>query len=86
MHHVSNKMSWRHLCVSVLSIFSPVKKESGCSFFPSPSSTDCEPGLLCGDGCVKIHVHMLSSEAEHSEAEPQALLSMSGHMVGVLAW
>lgn len=66
--------------------FPRVKKESGCSFFPSPSSTDCEPGLLCGDGCVKIHVHMLSSEAEHSEAEPQALLSMSGHMVGVLAW
>lgn len=33
-----------------------------------------------------IHFSLLSSEAEHSEAEPQAVLSMSGHMVGVLAW
>lgn len=36
-----------------------------------------EPGLtlLC-----EIRVHMLSREAEHSEAEPQVLLSTSGHM------
>lgn len=32
----------------------------------------------------KMHVHVLSSEAEHSEAEPAAILSMSGHMVGIL--
>lgn len=34
----------------------------------------------------KIRVHMLLIEAEHSQAEPAALLSMSSHMVGVLAW
>lgn len=45
------------------------------------ASQVCFLATLC-----KMHVHMLSSEAEHSEAEPQALLSMSGHMVGVLAW
>lgn len=32
----------------------------------------------------KKHVHMMSSRAEHSEAEPAAILSTSGHMVNVL--
>lgn len=63
-------------CVSA---FHPVTSwESFCSQTASQVSF---LATLC-----KMHVHMLSSEAEHSEAEPAALLSMSGHMVGALAW
>lgn len=43
----------------------------------------CSSGERHTARCVKC---MSPSEAEHSEAEPPALLSVSGHMVGVLAW
>lgn len=43
-------------------------------------------GLLLqrGTAADKKRVHMMSSRAEHSEAEPAAALSTSGHMVDVL--
>lgn len=66
------------VCVFLFSVFYPV---GVVLFFHEGKLRGQRLASLC-----KMHVHMLSSEAEHSEAEPAALLSMSGHMVGVLAW
>lgn len=68
------------LCVPVLCIVSPYIVGVILFFQRDTANQVCYLATLC-----KMHVHMLSSEAEHSEAEPPSLLSMSGHMVGVLA-
>lgn len=62
-----------------VSAFHPVTSwESFCSQTASQVSF---LATLC-----KMHVHVLLGEAKHGEVEPAALLSMSGHMVGALAW
>lgn len=68
--------------MSLFSWFYPVN--SGCLFVLPERQTTSQVLLIAA--LCKMHVHMLSSKAEHGEAEPQALLSKSGHMVGVLAW
>lgn len=52
-------------------------------FFPErrTASQVCSAVTSC-----EKHVRMLWSEAERSEAEPAAILPMSGHMVGILVW
>lgn len=75
-------MYQEHLFVFLFSVFYPVN--SGCSFVLPERQTASQVFFL--GTLYKMHVHMLLSEAMHIEAEPQALLSMSGHMLGVLAW
>lgn len=60
---------------------SSIPKCRRVSFEKQTASPVCRAATAC-----KMRTRMLSSEAEHSQAEPAALSSPSGHMVGVLVW
>lgn len=65
------------LCVSVFCLVHRV-----CNFVPQRDKLRvhvCSAVTLC-----KVHVRTSPSEAGHSGAEQETILSMSGHMVGIL--